>query len=91
MDFNNGFFEALGRSPAVRNLVVAAAEDVAEQWRADAPEDTGAYKSGIGVRVKYQKRVVAEVVSADKKTMLLESKGGYGARALQKRKRSTRG
>lgn len=91
MDFNNAFFDELLRSPAVEGVVVGAAQRVAAQWRADAPVDTAAYRNGIQVRVKFQRRVVAEVVSTDKKTMLIESKLGVGARALQKQKRSSRG
>ena len=87
MEFREGFFEELLRSPAVEKLCVDAAEAIAADIVANGPKDTEAYVNGIEVRVKRQKRVVALVVGTDPKTLLLESKGGYMVRALQRQKR----
>jgi len=87
-DFNEAFFQQLSTSPAVTGLCVGIAEEIAADLRATGPEDTGEYKRGIVVRVKRQKRSVALVVGTDPKTLLLESKGGYMVRALQRKKRS---
>ena len=90
MQFNESFFEQLSRSPRVEALCVEAAESIAADLRATGPRDTDAYINGIEVQVKRQKRVVALVVGTDRKTMLLESVGGYMARALQRWKRRPR-
>lgn len=90
MDFNNDFFDQLSRSPGVERLCVEAAESIADDLRATGPRDTEDYINGIEVQVKRQKRVVALVVGTDRKTLLLESKGGYMARALQRWKRRPR-
>lgn len=87
MEFNDAFFENLSRSPAVTGLVVAAAEKVAAAARASAPVESGAYRAGIVVRTKYQRRTVALVVATDPKSMLLESQTGNLARALNSVKR----
>jgi len=81
--FNNAFFEELSRSAGVVNLVTEAAEKVAATARQTAPVDSGDYRDGIKVVLKYQRRVVALVVGTDKKTMLVESKHGTLARALR--------
>lgn len=81
--FNNAFFEELGRSAGVTNLVRAKAEEVAAIARATAPVESGDYRDGIQVRVKQQKRSVALVVGTDPKTLLVEAKTGNLARALR--------
>lgn len=91
MQFNNAFFEQLSRSPAVQAVTVEAANRVAQTARERAPVDTEAYRKGIGVRKKFQRRVVALVEGTDPKTMLIESKTGNLVRALQANKRSSRG
>jgi hypothetical protein len=83
--FNNAFFEDLSRSAGVVNLVTAAAEEVAATARSTAPVDSGDYRDGIKVVLKYQRRAVALVVGTDAKTMLVESKTGNLARALKAR------
>lgn len=88
MQFNNAFFEELGKSAGVTNLVRTVAEDVARRARASAPRDTGDYADGITVRMKVQeRRSVALVVGTDPKTLLVESKTGNLVRALQTKKR----
>lgn len=89
--FNNAFFEELSRSPAVTQLCVGVAETIAADIRTTAPVDSGDYVAGIKVRVKQQRRSVALVVGTDKKTMIIESKTGTMARALQRAKRRGRG
>lgn len=84
MEFNNAFFDELGRSPGVRAVVDQATERVAEIARRDAPEDSGAYRAGIGTAGKMQERYVGLVVASDEKSMLVESKRGTLARALRK-------
>lgn len=81
--FNNAYFEALSRSAGVVNLVMAAAQKVASTARSTAPVDSGDYRDGIKVELKYQRRAVALVVGTDPKTMLVESKTGNLARALK--------
>lgn len=90
MDFNEGFFEQLGRSAGVKRLLLEEAEKVATIARDNAPVDSGDYKTGIVVRMKEQQRAVAEVIGTDRKTMLVESKTGNLARALQRWKRRPR-
>lgn len=87
MEFNDGFFENLSRSPGVTGLCVAAAEKVAAAARSSAPVDSGDYKRGIVVRTKYQRRSVAVVVATDPASMIIESKTGNLARALRSAKR----
>jgi hypothetical protein len=81
--FNNAYFDALSRSAGVVSLVTAAAQKVAATARSTAPVDSGAYRDGIKVVLKYQRRAVALVVGTDKKTMLVESRTGNLARALK--------
>jgi len=84
MEFNNAFFEQLGRSPAVVAVCVAKAERVAAAARASAPVDSGDYKSRITVSVEPRRRRNAAVVTAaDWKSLLIESKTGNLARALK--------
>lgn len=87
MEFNDSFFDEMGRSAGVTKLVVDVAEEVAARARADAPVDTEAYRNGIVVRLKHQKRSVALVVSTDPKTMLIEAKTGNLVRALRAQKK----
>ncbi|HEY8589610.1 MAG TPA: HK97 gp10 family phage protein [Naasia sp.] len=89
MKFNNAFFEELGSSPAVEALVVDAANRVAARAKADAPVDTGEYVGKIKVQVHRRRklRTVALVVATDDKSMIIESRHGTLARALQAVKR----
>jgi hypothetical protein len=90
VQFNEAYFLELGRSPAVVNLVVGIAQEIAADARASAPVDSGDYRNGIHVEVKLQKRVVAVVKASDKKSLLIESKTGNLVRALNRRKRRAR-
>jgi hypothetical protein len=84
VQFNNAFFDELGRSAGVQALTLEAAERVAAAARSGAPVKTGAYKASIGVKLKYQSRAVALVIATDPKTMLIEAKTGNLARAVKK-------
>lgn len=89
MKFNEAYFDKLGHSPEVTGLVVRKAENVAGRARTTAPVDTGAYRDGIGVRVKNAAhRNVALVVATDPKSMLIESETGNLLRALNAEKSS---
>lgn len=81
--FNNQFFEDLSVSEPVTELVVEAANRVADIARSTAERDTGAYANSIGVSVKHQKRSVALVTASDPKSLIIESKTGNLARALK--------
>lgn len=83
VQFNNGYFDQLSRSPGVVKITVDAARRIAATARATAPANTGDYRNGIRVRLKYQRRAVALVEGTDKKTMIIESKTGNLARALR--------
>lgn len=84
VEFNDAFFEQLGRSPAVVAQCVAKANKVAATARTTAPVDTEDYKNGIRVEVQSRgRRDVAVVVASDWKSMLVESKTGNLARALK--------
>ncbi|UOE45474.1 HK97 gp10 family phage protein [Agromyces larvae] len=83
MEFNNAFFEQLGRSTGVRGVVDAAAERVAATARANAPVDTGQYRNSIRTTGKMQRRYVGLVVAGDDKAMVIESRTGNLARALR--------
>lgn len=89
MDFNEAFFEKLGRDPAVTNLCVEAANKVAAGARASAPRDTNAYANSIRVEVVRRGRRNAALVIADSPiALLVESKTGNLARALNQVKKS---
>lgn len=88
--FNNAFFDELSRSDGVRRVVDEARDRIADTARADAPEDSGDYRNGIGTASKYQDRYVGLVVASDSKSMLIESKQGILARALRKNSKGRR-
>lgn len=89
VDFNNQFFEDLGRSPEVTKLCKDKADQVAASARASAPVDSGDYRDSIHVEIASRgRRNVALVVASDAKTMLIESETGNLARALNQVKRS---
>lgn len=90
MKFNNDYFDELGRSAGVTDLVESAAENIADIARSTAPVVTGDYRDGIVVELKHQRRSVALVVGTDPKTLLIESKTGNLARALQSAKKANR-
>lgn len=83
VEFNDAFFDRLSRSPGVAALVDQAVERVAATARANAPADTGDYRSGIVTASKLQRRYVGLVIGTDPKTMLIESRTGNLARALR--------
>lgn len=82
MEFNNAFFDDLGRSPGVRALVDEATERVAGVAR-KGPEDSGDYNDGIVTAGKMQRRYVGLVIATAPHSLLVESKTGNLARALR--------
>ncbi len=88
VEFNDAFFEQLGRSPEVTQLCVDVAEKIAATVRATAPRDTEAYANSIRVEVVARgRRNAALVVADDPKAMLIESQRGTLARALREVKK----
>lgn len=86
---NNAFFEELGRSPKVTQLCVDVAEKIASAARASAPRDTDTYADSIRVEVVSRAhRNAALVVAHDRKSLIIESKTGNLARALNQVKKS---
>lgn len=89
VEFNDAFFERLGRSPAVTGLCEQVANKVAAVARASAPRDTNEYANSIHVEVVSRGRRNAALVKADSPiAMLVESKTGNLARALNQVKKS---
>lgn len=82
--FNDAAMDELARNPGITAAVVAAAERIADQVRADAPVAAGDYKASIRVSVKQQRRSVALVESTDPKALIVEAKTGVMARAAKK-------
>lgn len=89
VQFNDSFFEKLGRSPEVTQLCVDVAQKIAATARATAPRGTGDYADSIGVEVvSRHRRNAALVIATDPKSLLVESKTGNLARALNQVKKS---
>jgi len=85
MKFNDAYIPELGKSATVENIVRAKAEQVAATARTSAPVDTGEYRNSIGVQIVHTPfRVVAKVIANSDHSMLVESKYGTLARALNK-------
>lgn len=82
MEFRNGYFEELLRSPAVCDIVDAATERVAQKARADAPKSAPEYREGIVTAGKRQERYVGLVLSTVK-GMPIEATTGNLARAVR--------
>lgn len=86
---NDSFFSELGHSPAVTALCVQKAEEVAAIARASGPKDTNDYVNSIRVEVvSGATRNTARVIAGDRKSMIIESKTGNLARALNQVKKS---
>lgn len=89
VQFNDSFFEQLGRSPAVVGLCVEVANKVAAAARASAPKKSHDYANSIHVEVVRRGRRNAALVKADSPiALLVESKTGNLARALNQVKKS---
>ncbi|MFJ4168494.1 HK97 gp10 family phage protein [Paenarthrobacter sp. NPDC089714] len=88
VEYNDAFFERLGKSAEVTDLCSDVANEVASTARATAPRNTNDYADGISVEVVERgRRNVALVVAKDSKSLLIESKTGNLARALNQVKR----
>jgi Bacteriophage HK97-gp10, putative tail-component len=84
LKFNDSFIPGLAKSPEVRAIVQAKAEQVAAAARASAPVDTGDYRDSIHVEmVTTPFRVVGKVVASSDHAMLVESQTGNLKRALR--------
>jgi hypothetical protein len=89
VQFNDAFFEKLGRSPEVTRLCVEVAEKIAATARANAPRASNDYANSIHVEVVSRGRRNAALVKADDdKSLLIESRTGNLARALNQVKKS---
>lgn len=87
-EFNPAFFRDLGKSAGTRAQVVAAAEAIAADARANAPVDSGEYRDRIHVVVdETEYRVVARVVADAPHSLLVESRHGTLAQATQRNAR----
>lgn len=96
VEINDAFFEQLGRSAAVVGLCRAKAEEVAAVARSTAPVGPdsrggapGDYRDSIHVEIQSRTHRDAAVVVADNwKALLIESRTGNLARALNQVKKS---
>lgn len=89
MEYNDAFFEKLGRSPEVTGLCRDVAEKVAAVARSTAPRKSNDYADSIHVVVVQRgRRNAVLVVADDEKSMLVESRTGNLARALNQVKKS---
>lgn len=88
VQFNEKFFEEMGKSAGVTQLCREAGEKVLAAARATAPVDEGDYRDGLHLEEKStDTRNVVLVVGSDWKTMIIESKTGNLVRALNQVKR----
>jgi len=79
---NDKFFDEVGKSPRVVAVMMGPAEQIASRARSTARVDSGDYRDGIVVRVRYSDhRAIVEVIATDEKSMLEESITGNLARA----------
>lgn len=89
VDFNDAFFEKLGRSPEVTGLCLDVGNKVAGIARSTAPRKSNDYADSIHVEVVRRGRRNAVLVKAsDPKALLIESTTGNLARALNQVKKS---
>lgn len=87
INWKEGFFDKLGHSARLTAINVRKMEAVAARARASAPVETGEYRDRITVRVKRAaKRNVVLVVAEDPKSLIIESRTGNLARALNAEK-----
>jgi hypothetical protein len=81
--FNDSFIPTLATSPRVTAIVANAAETAADNARSNAPVDSGEYRDTIRVEItRTPYRVVAKVIADCDHGMIVESKHGTLARAL---------
>lgn len=89
VDFNDSYFEEIGKSAKVTNLCLDVAQKVLAKAKADAPKDTEDYANGLQLQVVQRRfRNAVLVVGTDWKTLIIEAKTGNLARALQAVKKS---
>ncbi|WP_367147221.1 HK97 gp10 family phage protein [Microbacterium proteolyticum] len=84
-EFYDSALDEFASSRDVRNLVVSAADGVRDAARSGAPVLTGEYRDSIHVEVDQDRAgVVATVVADVEYAMVVESREGVLARALNK-------
>lgn len=87
VDFNEGYFRSVLRTPPVEAVVKERAQAVLAAAQATAPVDTGAYKRGLHlVKHSAEFRDAWQVEGSDEKTMIIESRTGNLARAVKRTK-----
>lgn len=85
VEFDQAYFDHVMKSSGIQSLQKAKAQEVLNNVLRDGPEDTGDYKRGLHVTKRSsQYRDTYLVEGQDRKTLILESEGGYLARALKK-------
>lgn len=83
--FNQSTLDRIMQAPAVIEATRQIADQGMRAIQADAPEDSGDYKRGFRlVARKSRYRTVWRIVGTDRKTLLLESRGGFIARAMKR-------
>lgn len=85
VEFNQRWFDQIGKSAGVTALTQDAAQRVLAQAVSTAPVDSGDYRAGLRVERKQSRyRNVFLVVGNDWKTLLIEAQTGNLARALKR-------
>lgn len=88
VDFNDKFFEEIGKSAGVTQMCRDVGQQVLALAQASAPVGEGDYRDGLHLVEKVvENRSVVLVVGDDWKTMLIEAKTGNLVRALNQVKR----
>lgn len=84
MAISNWDLDELARSPEITGVVMRETNRIATIIVADAPVESGDYKTGIRTALKYQERSVGVVEATDPKSLIIEAKTGIMARAVKK-------
>lgn len=85
---NDAGMKKLVHSREVANVCKKYADVVAANAKASAPVESGDYRSGIHAIIEdHPSRVTAQVVASDPKSLIIESRTGNLARALNAVKR----
>lgn len=84
MAISNWNLDALTHDPGIVAVTMRTTNQLAETIRDAAPEDTRDLKNGIQTRLKFQERVVGVVESTDPKSLIVEARTGFMARAVKR-------
>lgn len=82
VQMNHAGARAILNSQGVRDELTRRARPVLAAARSGAPERTGAYKASLHIEQATTDRAVVRIVSNDPKALLVESRTGILARAL---------